>query len=255
MRPLLPLSGSSGFPGCVRILNKKGKARSKLIFQRREEMLFPASYKTGANKTDTGAHCPANNIVMGGGRLRKQTSGRRARLIFPCKCECESVCVRARSRKILRLVEMGPALFRPVFVSNDAKRDLTPQSTQGTKKETEKNDRKERRRKKARFTPNSPYRLISNPPRPGSKADPKLPTQFHPRPSALLPPTELRVSPRRAKRGRPGRGADSHVRCPWRAETLGSADPLAAGSGRAPGAAPLGGHRSAPPPPGWRARR
>ena len=56
-------------------------------------MLFPASYKTGANKTDTGAHCPANNVVMGGGRLRKQTSGRRARLIFPRKCECESVCV------------------------------------------------------------------------------------------------------------------------------------------------------------------
>lgn len=142
MRPLLPLSGSSGFPGCVRILNKKGKARSKLIFQRREEMLFPASYKTGANKTDTGAHCPANNVVMGGGRLRKQTSGRRARLIFPCKCECESVCVRARSRKILRLVEMGPALFRPIFVSNDAKRDLAPQSTQGTKKEKKTIERK-----------------------------------------------------------------------------------------------------------------
>lgn len=92
LRPLLPLSGSSGFPGCVRILNKKGKARSKLIFQHREEMLFPASYKTGANKTDTGAHCPANNAVMGnGGRLRKQTSGRRERLIFPV-----SVSVRAR---------------------------------------------------------------------------------------------------------------------------------------------------------------
>lgn len=60
--PLLPLSRSSGFPGCVQILNKKGKARSKLIFQRREEMLFPASYKTGANKTDTGAHCPTNNV-------------------------------------------------------------------------------------------------------------------------------------------------------------------------------------------------
>ena len=111
--------------------------------------------------------------------------------------------------------------------------------------------RKERRRKKARPTPNSPYRLISNPPRPGSQAAPKLPTQFHPRPSALLPPTELRVIPRRTKRGPPGRGADSQVRCPWRAEPLGSADPLAAGSGRAPGAAPLGGPRSAPsaPPP------
>lgn len=57
-------------------------------------MLFPASYKTGANKTDTGAHCPANNVVMGDGRLRKQTSGRRERLIFPRKCECE--CERAR---------------------------------------------------------------------------------------------------------------------------------------------------------------
>lgn len=91
--PLLPLSGSSGFPGCVRILNKKGKARSKLIFQRREEMLFPASYKTGANKTDTGAHCPANNAVMGEGRLRKQTSGRRERLIFPHKCVNVHVCV------------------------------------------------------------------------------------------------------------------------------------------------------------------
>ena len=109
----------------------------------------------------------------------------------------------ARGRKILRLVEMGPALFRPVFVSNDAKRDLAPQSTQGTKKETKKKktDRKERRRKKARLTSNSPYGLISNPPRPGSQADPKLPAQFHPRPSALLPPTELRVIPRRAKRG------------------------------------------------------
>lgn len=93
MRPLLPLSGSSGFPGCVRILNKKGKARSKLIFQHREEMLFPASYKTGANKTDTGAHCPANNVVMGDGRLRKQSSGRRERLIFPHKCECECACM------------------------------------------------------------------------------------------------------------------------------------------------------------------
>lgn len=94
LRPLLPLSGSSGFPGCVRILNKKGKARSKLIFQHRAEMLFPASYKTGANKTDTGAHCPTDNVVMGDRRLRKQTSGRRERLIFPHECECE--CARAR---------------------------------------------------------------------------------------------------------------------------------------------------------------
>lgn len=106
LRPLLPLSGSSGFPGCVRILNKKGKARSKLIFQRREEMLFPASYKTGADETDTGAHCPANNAVMGEGRLRKQTPGRRERLIFPPKCV--SVHVRVRVCACA-----GTAPFRP----------------------------------------------------------------------------------------------------------------------------------------------
>lgn len=109
LRPLLPLSGSSGFPGCVRILNKKGKARSKLIFQHREEMLFPASYKTGANKTDTGAHCPANNVVMGDGRLRKQTPGRPERLIFPRECECESRVHVAQARRAGRGAAPPPA--------------------------------------------------------------------------------------------------------------------------------------------------
>lgn len=71
-------------------------------------MLFPASYKTGANKTDTGAHCPANNAVMGEGRLRKQTSGRRERLIFPHKCVSVHVCVRAWCKDGLAEPGHGP---------------------------------------------------------------------------------------------------------------------------------------------------
>lgn len=74
-------------------------------------MLFPASYKTGANKTDTGVHCPANNVVMGDERLRKQTSGRRERLIFPHKCECECVRARARGGGLVGLARAGRRPF------------------------------------------------------------------------------------------------------------------------------------------------
>lgn len=97
-RPPLPLSRSSGFPGCVRILNKKGKARPKLIFQRREETLFPASYKTGAKQTDTGAIVP---LTMwrgggGGGGAREGGRGSPGRLIFPgAHARCGALVARA----------------------------------------------------------------------------------------------------------------------------------------------------------------
>lgn len=175
MRPLLPLSGSSGFPGCVRILNKKGKARSKLIFQHQEEMLFPASYKTGANKTDTGAHCPANNVVMGDERLRKQTSGRRARLIFPHKCECECVRGVCPGGGLVRLAGAAPPLSALRWARSrrgpERPRLLKFPQVKRKRKDREKdrNVRKgeARRREKPRLTPRSFYVLISSPAWPG----------------------------------------------------------------------------------------
>lgn len=150
-RPPLPLSRSSGFPGCVRIPNKKGKARPKLIFQRREETLFPASYNAGAKQTDTGAIVPPTMWPAGAGGARG--AGRGAPGAFDPPSGARAQRGDGRGPCLLRAPRTATATARPGPSEGRTRRAQARNATGG----------EEGRRGATRRTPRSPSGLTSSP--------------------------------------------------------------------------------------------